>query len=379
MAHAPRPAARAILALSVVLAPHVLGAQGGGTQRSSWLATALAEQGYDSNVRYDSDSAKISDYNRRVTGSFQATRVRARSTLAIQANGAIVRYQELKALNAVSFDINPTATRRVSANTSASVGAFYRNVLSSETVLTPTSLLFRRAMQKSIGGTVGAIKKFSPFNTGTIDVGYTSVTFDRPGLIPGSSFTARGQFGHALRTRGALGIVADMSQGDAQGIRLGTQTLGALYAPKFGKTIKVAIIAGATRTVTDSASLILPSGSVQVGDSVGPGSLSVGYSRGASQAFGLGSLLVTDAVSAAYDFQALRGNFVTLGGWWGQSKPSSGSGITLKSRSAFASFRRVLKGGITLGGTGSYRQRKDLIAATGFAAQLGVGFSLRPR
>ena len=374
---AGRWAAGALLALAVGVSPVAVCAQGAAL-RSSWFASATAEQGFDNNVRYESDSTRIKDFNRRLTGAVQVTRVRARSTLGVSANASLVRYEKLKALNAVSYDINTTATRRLSANTSGSLGAFYRNVFSNEVVTTPTTLLFQRAIQKSLGGTAGTVRRFSPFNTGTIDLGYTKVTFDRPGLVPGMSFTGRGQFGHALRTRGAVGVVADVSQGTAQGVQLGTQSLAALIAPKLRK-LKIAITAGATRTVTDSVSAILPSGSVQVGDSLGPGSFSVGYSRGASQAFGLGALLVTDALSGSYDFQARRGNFVSVGGWWGQSRPSSGPSITLKSRSLFASFRRVMKAGITIGGSGSYRQRKDLIQASGFAAQLGLGYSLRPR
>ena len=370
--------ARAILALCGVLLPVAAQAQGGGAQRSSWFAGAQVEQGYDSNVRYDVDSARISDYNRRLTASVQASRVRARTTLGISANGSIVRYQELKALDAVSYDINPTAIRRLSAHTSGTVGAYFRQVLSSEVVLTPSALLYSRAVQKSVGGNVGITKRFSAFNTGSIDATYGKVTFDRPGLIPGSSFSGRGQFGHLLRTRGAIGIVADVTQGDAQGTRLATQTLSALVSPKIAK-LRLTIIAGATRTQTDSASAILPSGSIQLADSIGPGSYSIGYSRAASQAFGLGALLVSDAVTASYDFQARKGNLVTLGGWWGVSRTTTGPTRSLKSRAAFASFRRVLKGGITLAGATSYRQRKDLIEASGFSAQFGLGFALRPR
>lgn len=373
-----RRSARAALALAGILLPCTAHAQGGGTQRSSWFAGAQVEQGYDSNVRYDVDSARISDYNRRLTASVQASRVRARTTLGIAANGSIIRYQALKALNAVSYDINPTAIRRLSAHTTGSVGAYFRQVLSSEVVLTPSALLYSRAIQKSVGGNVGITKRFSAFNSGAIDAGYGRVTFDRPGLIPGSSLNARGQFAHLLRTRGAVGIVTDVTQGDAQGTKLATQSLSALVSPKIAK-LKLTIIAGATRTQTDSVSAILPSGSVQLSDSIGPGSYSVGYSRAASQAFGLGALLVSDAVTASYDFQARKGNLVTLGGWWGNSRTTAGPSRSLQSRAAFASVRRVLKGGITLAGTTSYRQRKDLIEASGFSAQFGLGFALRPR
>jgi hypothetical protein len=377
MRPAYRWSAHSLGALPILLVPVAVTAQS-APQRSSWFASASAEQGWDNNVRYESDSSRISDSNRRLSGVIQATRARARTVLGLSANGSIVRYSKLQALNVVSYDINATATRRLSANTSGSAGAFFRNVLSSEVVTTPTTLLFQRAIQKSVGGALGASRRFSPFNTGTIDLSYSNVKFDRPGLIPGSSLSGRAQFGHALRTRGAIGLVADISQGDAQGVRLATQSLSVTVAPKIAK-LSIAIAAGATRTVTDSASSFLPSGSVQVGDSIGPGSLSVGYSRGASQAFGLGSLLVTDALSGSYDFQARRGNFVTVGGWWGRSKPSSGPGISLKSRSVSVSFRRVLKMGITVGGSGAYRKREDLITASGLSGQIGLGFALRPR
>jgi hypothetical protein len=370
--------ARAKLALAVVLLPVTAAAQGGVAQRSSWFASLSGEQGWDNNVRYEADSSRISDQNRRLTATANITRVRARTTFALSSTGSVVRYQTLKALNVVSYDVNLGATRRLTAHTAGSAGAFYRNVLSSEVVTTPTTLLFQRALQKSVGGNAGLTRKFSAFNGAAFDVSYSSVKFDRPGLVPGSSWSGRGQFAHALRRRGTIGVVVDFSQGDAQGVQLGTQSLSALVLPKLGK-LSISVIAGATRTVTDSSATFLPSGSVQVGDSIGPGSLSAGYSRGSSQAFGLGALLISDAVSLAYDFQARRGNFVTLGGWWGNSRTSAGPARSLQSRAAFASFRRVLKAGITVGGSASYRHRKDLIQASGLSAQIGLGMALRPR
>ena len=136
---AARWAAGALLALAVVVTPVDVCAQG-AAQRSSWFASATAEQGWDNNVRYESDSTRIKDFNRRLTGAVQVTRVRARSTLGVSANASLARYEKLKALNAVSYDINTTATRRLSANTSGSLGAFYRNVFSNEVVTTPTTL-----------------------------------------------------------------------------------------------------------------------------------------------------------------------------------------------------------------------------------------------
>ena len=377
----PRRPARVFFALAAALCPVAANAQGGGgaAPRSSWFAGVQAEQGYDNNVRYDVDSARISDYNRRLTGSLSASRVRARTTLGIAANGFVVRYQEQKVLNAVAFDISPTAIRRLSAHTTATAGAYVRRALSSEVTGLPTALLYSRTIQKSVGGSFGIAKRFSAFNTGSVDVGYGTIKFDRPGLVPGSSFTARGQFAHLLRKRGAIGVVADVTQGDAQGTQLATQTLAALVSPRIAK-LRISIIAGATRVQTDSSSNVLPSGSVQLSDSIGPGAYSVGYSRAASQAFGLGALLVSDAVTGSYDFQARKGNFVQLGGWWGVSRSTvAGPSTSLKSRAAFASFRRVLKAGITLSGSTAYRHRQDLIEASGFSAQFGLGFALRPR
>jgi hypothetical protein len=376
-----QPLAARTLTLAVLAIPLTLEAQVSAAKRSTWFATAAAEQGWDSNVSYASDSSARADFNQRITVSAQAAIVRARTTFGVSAGGAVIRYQTLKAFNANSYDINGTVARKLSANTSASAGAFFRNLLSSEVVNNSAlTLLFNRASQKSVGGTVSASRRFSPFNTGTIDIGYTSVSFNLASLVPGSAFTGRTLFSHALRTRGLIGIAGDVTQGNAQGVRLGTQSLGAVIAPKL-KKFRISIAAGVTRAVTDSQAAILPNANVSVGDSIGPGSYSLGYSRGASQAYGLGSLLVTDAVSASYDFQALRGNFVTLGGYLGRSKPSAGSSpiISLKSRSVFAGFRRVLKAGITVSGTGSYRQRQDIVQASGLSAQIGLGYSLRPR
>ena len=102
MGRTRRLAASRTLLLAIVLCPVTVMAQGASGQRSSWFASLGAGQGWDNNVRYEADSSRISDQNRRLNATAQITRVRARTTLGLSASGSVVRYQTLKALDVVS-------------------------------------------------------------------------------------------------------------------------------------------------------------------------------------------------------------------------------------------------------------------------------------
>lgn len=359
-----------------------LGAQGGvaaGPSRSLWLLTTTGEYGYESNIVYAPAPDAVSDFLGRLNSSLRVVRARARSTLELQASGSAIFYQKSKPLNAFAYDVSGTATRRISAAMAGSATAYYRNLLTNQGLVTgPGSLLLRRAIQRSVGGSFSLGRRLSAFTNAGVSGSYTNVAFDTPGLIPGAAFNGLAAVRHQFRRAGTAGVLLAMEEGSAQGSPLRAQSASGEWGSVI-KKVRLQFTAGLTRSATGPVARYLMTGAAQAGDSIGPGSLSAGFSRSASQAFGIGQLLVTDGFTTSYDFQARRGNFVTVSGFIGKSRLSTGTQADLKSSGFSAGFRRVVQSGLTVGGGASYRQRRDIVQASGYGVSLGAGYTMPSR
>ena len=365
-----------VLGVVALLVPARGQGQGGsGQARSSWLWTTTGEYSWDSNVLYSPAETEQSDNVRRLNTSLRAVRARARSSLDISASGSAIRYQTLRALNLFSWDVTAGANRRVSANTRAGMSVFYRNLLAGDTRVTtaPSTLLLQRTEQRSIGGGASIDRRLTPFMTASASAGYNKVSFNTPGVIDGSALNGLAALRRQLRRVGSIGASFSVEQGNAQGIPLRTQSLSAEWASRI-KSINIALNGGVTRLANGPTARFTGVGGVQLSDSIGFGSLSGGYTRSVSQAFGLGTLLETDGVSVSYDFQARRGNFVNFSGFWGVSRASTG-GPELKSLGSSLGVRRVLPSGLTAGASASYRQREDIVRASGYSASVQLGYT----
>lgn len=358
---------------------HAQGGVAAGPARSLWLLTTTGEYGYESNIVYAAAPDAVSDFLARLNTSLRVVRARARTTLEMQASGSALFYQRSKPLNALAYDVSGTGTRRISAATAGSATVYYRNLLTNQGLVTgPGSLLLRRAIQRSIGGSFTLGRRVSAFTNAGLSGSYTNVTFDTPGLIPGAAFTGLAAVRHQFRRAGTAGVLLAMEEGSAQGSPLRAQSASGEWGSVV-KKVRLQITAGVTRSATGPVARYLMTGAALVGDSIGPGSFSAGYSRSASQAFGIGQLLVTDGFTSSYDFQARRGNFVTVSGFIGESRLSTGVGTALKSSGVSAGFRRVVQSGLTVGGGASYRQRRDIVQASGYGVSLGAGYTMPSR
>jgi hypothetical protein len=182
-------------------------------------------------------------------------------------------------------------------------------------------------------------------------------------------------FSHRYSPFGALISEIDVMQGTAQGIPTALQTVQVGWEPRVGRTATFRILAGATRGSAGSASKVIPSGTATLADSVGIGRLSVNYGYQATPAFGLGGVITNSAVSASYDLQARRGNFVTISGVSAVSKQTVGGGTPIRTEILIATLRRVFRSGLTMTLGSSYRARHDVAEATGYNAQLGFGYT----
>ena len=353
--------------------------------RGSWLWVTTGEQGWDNNVLYVADSVATKDVIQRINTTLQITKVRARGSLTLLGNGAALFYGKAKLLNTISYNFSAAGTYKLGARTNALASASYGRQLVGEVTGTAANPLLRRALQRTLSTIGGVEYRLSPFMTGTVGATYSKVTFETPGLIPGTNIGGNVALKRRFRTRGSVALLADISQGNALGVPLQTQTLAAAWQPLFRslRSVQFDFRGGMTRSVNASNPAVFsPTGSVTVSDTIGKGVLTVGATRSVSQGFGLGALLVTTAEAASYIFQARRGNIVTLSASNSSSKSTGGpigTAVPLRARGLSATVRRVFRNGITIGGGTAYRSRDDVVRATGYSVQLQAGFALGSR
>lgn len=347
-----------------------------GAARSSWLWVTTAEQGWDSNVRYV--SADDADLLSRLNSALVVSRQSMRGSLAVNLGGSAVRYTELTQLDTYTYDLSVEGTRRLTALTSGTASVMHSTRLSTDIVGGAQLPLLALALQRATGGKVSGEHRFSSATTGLAEAGYMYVSFDTPLLVPGGAFTAKLQTTHRYTSRDAVLLVGELQTGRANGLPLSSQALSAGWEPQLG-TMRLRIIAGATRLSAGGPSKVIPTGIAEARDSVGKGVLAATARRAVAQAFGLGQLLTTNEGNISYDFQARRGNFLTLGASIAESRVSSGVGVPFRSSAATADIRRVLRSGVTIGAGAAWRQREDVTKASGLAAQVQFGYALSSR
>jgi hypothetical protein len=377
--------ARAFLALglcasvsdSVLVAQRIEAARGPSTERrGSWGLITTVDQGWDSNVRFLSSSD--ADYITQVRSVLTGMRVRPRGRIGVTASGGLVRYGALSSFNTFNYSAIVDGSRRLTPFLTGWASAGYQKLLTVD-VVGPGLPLLGLANQNTVLGNLGIERRFTPLTSLRVEGGYTSTTFDTDRLLPGDVITGRSELRHRYSPRGAMSLVAKVQQGDAQGVSLEAQALEAGWEPRIGSAT-LRVLAGATRVVLASTTTYLPTGSVQLSDSVGARAVfQAGLSRDVAQAFGLGQLLTNEIGTVSYDFRARSGDFLTLTGVVARSSPTSGTGTEFVTQAVTAGVRRVLSTGVTFGAGATYRRRKDVVVASGYGGLISLGYSLGSR
>lgn len=345
-------------------------------KRSEWLLVTTVEQGWDSNVRYL--TGKDADFITQGNASLKVLRIRPRSKVGITASGGLVNYRTVTDFNAFTYAVGLDGNRRLTPKVTGFAGAGYQKRLSTDVVGAAGLPLLSLSNQETFNAATGLERRFSPATTATADVTYSSTTFDSPALVPGSAWVGKGQVKHLYGRRSSVSVLGEVQQGQSQGVPLDAQTLSLGWEPPLGR-LQGKFVLGSTRISTGATPQYIATGAAQLSDSLGGGAFTAGVARSVSQAFGVGQLLTNEGASLSYDFKARRGNFVTLGAATSRSIPSSGTGIRFTSQALTAGLRRVLRSGLTLGASASYRQRKDIVEAKGYGFNMAFGYAFGSR
>jgi hypothetical protein len=345
--------------------------------RNSWLWRTTAEQGYDSNVRF-ANGTNDPDYVSRLNSSIAVLHSGPRGALGFLLDGSLIRYNSITELNSTNYDVGLTGRRRFTPRTTGTTAVFHRKLLATGVVGAAQLPLLALANQTSSGAAAGLEYRFTPRLVGALDADYTYVEFDTPALLSGGALQVRGRLRKQYTSRDAVVLEANVQQGRANGFPLAAQTLEAGWEPQLNG-IRLRMLGGATRVSTGGPQSIVPTGLVEGRDSVGRGVFAAGVSRSVAQAFGIGQLLTTTAGNLSYDFQARRGNFLTLGASIADSRESTGSDLRFQTSQFTASLRRVLSNGATFGCGVAYREREDVTRASGLGAQMQLGYTFGSR
>lgn len=345
--------------------------------RSSWLWRTTVEQGWDSNVRF-ATGTDDPDYVSRVNSSVGLLRSGLRGSLGVIVDGSLVHYNQIEGLNTTNYNVDLQAKRRLTPRTSGAAGVFHRKLLATGVVGAVQLPLLALANQTSTGGMAQLDHRFSPKTSGSLDAAYTFVDFDTPALVSGGAVQVRARARRQYTSRDAVLLEGVLQSGRSNGLPLSAQTVEAGWEPRLGGT-GLRLLGGVTNVSTGGPSRLLPTGLAEVRDSIGRGLFSAGFARAVAQAFGVGQLLTTSSGNVAYDFQARRGNFLTLGASIADSRESTGSGVRFQSSLFSASLRRVLSNGTTFGCGVAYREREDVTKASGLGAQMQFGYTFGSR
>lgn len=352
-------------------------AQPASMVRSAWLWRTTMEQGWDSNVRFTS-GADDPDYVSRVNSSVALLRAGLRGSMGVIVDGSLVRYNQIEGFNTVNYDLILTGKRRITPLTTGTAGVFHRKLLATGVVGAVQLPLLALANQTSTGADMMVEHRLTPKISGVLDAAYTFVAFDTPALLSGGAVQVRVRGRRQYTSRDAVLLEGVVQQGRSNGLPLSAQTVEAGWEPQLGR-VGLRLLGGMTRVSTGGPSSTVPTGLAEVRDSIGHGLFSAGTTRSVAQAFGVGQLLTTTAGSVAYDFQARRGNFLTLGASIADSRESTGAGIRFQSSLFSASLRRVLSNGATFGCGVAYREREDVTTASGLGAQMQLGYTFGSR
>jgi hypothetical protein len=346
--------------------------------RSLWLVGLTSEQAWDSNVQFleGDDPDNITRHNGFVT----LIRARPRSRLALTGTGTVSLFQKRTVFNNYAANVALEGSRSFTARSLGTSSVFYQRRLSNDIfgAVGGLPLLGRLAVQEAFGGNATLLHRVSLRSSARLDATYAAVRFDQPFLIPGEQVSVRGQLTHLYRRTSSLLINAEAQEGNALGNPLSLQSVGAGWQPAWGN-LQFRFLAAGTRVATGGEPAYLPTGLAEVSDSVGKGVARASYSRSASQAFGLGRYLVNDVATVAYDFQARRGNLLSVGAATANSREAGGEGVPFRAQSVTAAYRRIWENGFTLGVGASYRNRDDFLRASALSGNLSLGYTARSR
>jgi hypothetical protein len=339
-----------------------------------WQLSMDAGSQYESNVRFGELEDEGDVYNRlsgALTGGFAGPRGR----FELEARGDLVRYGELRDLDRVTYDFGMRASRVFTPRLNASFGARAATSIAFGE-LDGTALPFLPlALARTQSGTAATNWRLSEGLVQSTDLSYTRISFDSPGFIGGSTANGRLALTQRRSSRTTVGVIGEFAQtlfGETDVLSGG---LSADWNYANGVLRLHARAGGVALVAGDSAERsILPTGEGEVRRDGRRSSLSLRYSRGVIQSFGLGRALSTDVVGLFVErrlFSEATWRSSLDRAW---SEDPSFTNVRLETTSVTSEFRFPTPGGTWIGVGGFLREREQLRTARNRGVFVSAGF-----
>jgi len=339
-----------------------------------WQLSMDAGTQYESNVRFGELEDQGDLYNRlsgALTGGFAGPRGR----FELEARGDLVRFGELRDLDRVTYDFGVRASRVFSPRVNGAFGArAATSVAFGE--LDGTALPFLPlALARTQSGTAATNWRLSEGLVQSTDLSYTRIAFDAPGFIGGSTANGRLALTQRRSSRTSIGVIGEFAQTRFGETDVLSGGLSADWSYANGAFRLHARAGGVALSAGDSAERsLLPTGEGEVRREGRRSSLSLRYSRGVIQSFGLGRALSTDVVGLFVERR-----FFSEATWrssldraW--SEDPAFTDVRLETTSVTSEFRFPTPGGTWIGVGAFLRERVQLGTARNRGVFVSAGF-----
>jgi hypothetical protein len=220
------------------------------------------------------------------------------------------------------------------------------------------------------GGVAYAISERTPSQ---VQVTYNQVRFDTSGVPDGSTFSAGGTIQHLYSERGAVGLVYQFQTNSgvtqAGTIHSALGSWGNSYE-RIDLGLQLGVLANATK---GEQAWTKPGGGAQLRYRLSHGALDVRYDRSAAQAFGVGSVLITDQGTLGLT-QTLGRYGLHASGSASRGHDTANSAYKLDMYFAEMGLERPLLPTVRLMASVYYRRRTEVISTNDNGVRMLLNF-----
>ncbi|GAC1686387.1 MAG: hypothetical protein NVS9B3_04810 [Gemmatimonadaceae bacterium] len=345
-------------------------------RRSGWGFGVEGATEWDSNLRLESAKGG-GDEVRRFTARMNGATHTPRTELSGAARGDVLSYRRLTDLNAVTYDVTGGVLRRVSPRLTTRVRAGALRRTSSDAAVGDGGVrgdvpvpgripLLPLVRSRTVEIGAGGAYRLSPTTSGRLDAAYDRTTYDSRLVTGGSTATV----GAELRTRiSALGALA--STLDVERARLGTRRYWVQTAREGWEhrtmTFGVSANAGVAYVVPDAGQKrsLAPVGELAAAMISPQRVATLAYRHSVSPTIGVGRVLSTDDVGAAYAYLFRSGSRVGIAAGQAWSADVGDRGSRLSSTYVSSEIEHRLPGGVAIGAMFVQRRRDERETVSG--------------
>lgn len=346
------------------------------TSPREWAINASAEQSHESNLRFqtpDDSGDVVTHFTGKLTGALLSERGR----IGISIGGGSTLFRQMTNFNTFTYDVGLEAKRDLTQRWKGFVVGQARTILSSQAqALNVAQPLLPLSLSREQTAGAGTSYRFSTRTSGTVEGGYTRITFDSPGLIGGWATGAKASTEHLYSPTSSVGLLYGFDENSTFGVRVGVHTLLTQWTTSLGP-LGTRLFAGAMRIdpLDGLPARVQPAGSAELFSKLAGGVLDLRYGRAVAQAFGLGRMLLSDRVSISYDQASFLGSSIHMAVDRSWSRNPTDQSVAFVASSGNLQVHRTLVSGFYLGGDVSMRRRDEVAIVRDNSVKMVFGFA----